>query len=82
MTLSNNNFNILTSVIVLPDVQCDDSSTYLIDTGSCKCALLHVINKLSKQALNLILENTVFFIYSLETSFHLLGYIKKYLHVS
>lgn len=33
MILSSNNFNILTNVMVLSDVQCDDSSTFLIPKG-------------------------------------------------
>ena len=75
--LSSNNFNILTSVIVLPV-----SSTYLMQEAV-NVHILHVINKLSKQALNLILDSTVFFIYSLETSFHLHAWVhKEYLHVS
>ena len=79
MILSRNNFNILTSVIILPYVQCDDSSTYLIQE-TVNVRLLYVINKQSKEALNLILESTVFFIYSLQT-YHIHWYIKYiYIH--
>lgn len=56
MILSSNNVNILTSVSVLPKVQCDDCSKFLIQKAvHCKGALfVCYITKLSKQALALL----------------------------